>query len=130
MSSKENNEKGEIKMTKTAVIFARGKDIQGQIKHCKAYAETNGYTLAGVIVAEGRELSNIILGLGEKIDRVLVRDISRVSRNALECYTIQADLEIYCGALVEVAREDRKEEAFDRFMKNVIMAVKESETRA
>lgn len=111
------------------VIFARGKDIQGQVKHCKAYADRQGYNVAGVIVGQGRDLPDAIKGLDMKIDRVLVRCMSRISRNALEGYTIQADLELDSGAFVEIATEKPHEEAFDKFMKNVIMAVRENEKK-
>ena len=111
------------------IIFARGKDIEGQIAHCRAHAERKGYTVAGVIVGQGRELPGIIKGLQTDIDLILVKCMSRISRNALEGYTIQTELEIDCGVLVEVATDDPKDEAADRFMKNVIMAVWENEER-
>lgn len=109
------------------VIFARGKDIEGQIAHCRAHAERKGYTVVGVIVGQGRELPDIIKGLQADIDLVLVRCMSRISRNALEGYTIQTELEIDCGVLVEVATDTPKDEAADRFMRCVMRAVMEHE---
>lgn len=109
------------------VIFARGKDIEGQVAHCRAHAERKGYTVAGVIVGEGRELPGIIKGLQADIDLVLVRCMSRISRNALEGYTIQTELEIDCGVLVEVATDAPKDEAADRFMRSVMRAAMEHE---
>lgn len=110
------------------IIFARGKDIEGQVAHCREYAERKGYTVAGVIIGQGRELPDIIKGLQADIDLILVKCMSRISRNALEGYTIQSELEIDCGVLVEVAKEDeQRNEAADRFIKNVIMAVWENE---
>ena len=116
-------------MTKTAVIFARGRNIQGQVEKCTAYAESKGYEVAGVIVGQGRELPEVIKGLGIEIDVVLVSCMSRISRNALESYTIQADLELCCGTLVEVASNEPRSEAFDNLMRNVMIAVKENETK-
>lgn len=110
-----------------AVIFTRGKDIEGQIAHCRAHAERKGYTVAGVIVGQGRELPGIIKGLQTDIDLILVKCMSRISRNALEGYTIQTELEIDCGVLVEVATDAPKDEAADRFMRSVMRAVMEHE---
>ena len=112
-----------------AVIFARGYDIYGQVEFCREYAERKGYTVAGVIVGQGRELPEIIGGLGMKIDRVIVRDMSRLSRNAMENYTTQSALEFECGALVEDASEKPRDEAAERFMRNIIAAVKEDAKR-
>lgn len=110
-----------------AVIFVRGKNIKEQAAYCRAYAERKGYNVEYVVTGQARELPEIINGFGTKIDRVIMRDITRISRNALENYTVQADIEIYCGALVEVAKDEPREEAFDRMMKNVVMAVRENE---
>lgn len=110
-----------------AVIFVRGKNIKEQVAYCRAYAERKGYNVEYVVTGQARELPEIINGFGKKIDRVIMRDITRISRNALENYTVQADIEIYCGALVEVAKDEPREEAFDRLMKNVVMAVRENE---
>lgn len=115
-------------MTK-AVIFTRGKNIRGQVDKCKAYAEARGYEVAGVIVGQGQELPEVIKGLGFEVDIVLVSCMSRISRNALEGYTIQADLELYCGTLVELASDEPRSEAFDKFMRNVMIAAKENATR-
>jgi hypothetical protein len=111
------------------VIFARGRNIREQVEHCRRYAESKGYKVEGVIVGQAQELPEVVDSLGKRIDRVLVSCMSRISRNALEGYTIQADLELQCGAIVEVAREERQGEAFDSLMKNVIKAVKEEEMR-
>ena len=111
------------------VIFARGYNIQGQIEYCREYAEKKGYKVECVIVGQGRDLPSVILGLGFKVDRVIVRDMARISRNALEGYTIQADLELESGAIIEIATEQPRDEAFERFMRNVIMAVREDEAK-
>lgn len=111
-----------------AVIFARGKNIEGQVKECKAYAELQGYKVEGVIVGQGRELPEVIKGLGGNIERVIIRDMSRLSRNALENYTIQSELEIDYGVIIETAT-GRKEEATDRLMKNIIAAVQQEQRR-
>lgn len=110
-----------------AVIFARGKNIEGQVDECKAYAAQQGYKVEGVIVGQGRELPAVIAGLGGNIDRVIIRDMSRLSRNALENYTIQAELELDCGALVEIADSTQRDAIEHRLMKNIIMAVQEEQ---
>lgn len=114
---------------KKAVIFARGYNIHGQIEFCKEYADKKGYSVVCVIVGSGRDLPDILRGYGEKIDLVIVRDMSRISRNALESYTIQSELELDCGALVEDASERPKDEAAEIFMRNIIRAVQEEERR-
>lgn len=114
---------------KKAVIFARGYNIHGQIEFCREYAEKKGYTVACVIVGSGRDLPDILRGFGEKIDLVIVRDMARISRNALESYTIQSELELDCGALIEDASERPKDEAAEKFMRNIIRAVQEEERR-
>ena len=110
-----------------AVIFARGKNIEGQVKECRAYAEQQGYKVEGVIVGQGRELPEVIKGLGENIDRVIVRDMSRLSRNALENYTIQSELEIDYGVLVEIADSTQRDAIEQRLMKNIVTAVLEEQ---
>lgn len=114
---------------KKAVIFARAYNIHGQIEFCREYAEKKGYTVACVIVGSGRDLPDILRGFGEKIDLVIVRDMARISRNALESYTIQSELELDCGALVEDASERPKDDAAEKFMRNIIRAVQEEERR-
>lgn len=113
------------------VIFARGKNIREQVERCKAYAERKGYKVNGVIVGGSHEITETIKGLQEsiKIDLVLVNCMSRISRNALEGYTIQADLELDCGVLVEVANDRPRDEVQERFMRNIIVAVKEEARR-
>ena len=112
-----------------AVIFARGKNIEGQVKECKAYAQQQGYSVEGVIVGQGRELPEIIKGLGGNIDRVIIRDMSRLSRNALENYTIQSELEIDYGVTVEIADSTQRDAIEQRFMKNIVTAVLEEQRR-
>ena len=112
-----------------AIIFARGYDIHGQIEKCREYAQKRGYHVAGVIVGQGRELPEIISALGMKIDRVIVRDMSRLSRNAMENYKTQSALEFECGALVEDASERPRDEAADKLMRNIIAAIQEDEER-
>lgn len=112
-----------------AVIFARGKNIGGQVKECKAYAEQQGFKVEGVIVGQGRELPEVIKGLGKSIDRVIVRDMSRLSRNALENYTIQSELELDYGVLVEIADSTQRDAIEQRFMKNIVTAVLEEQRR-
>lgn len=112
-----------------AVIFARGYNITGQVEYCRQYAERKGYTVSGVIVGQGRDLPAVIGGLGTDIDIILVRDMSRLSRNALENYTVQSELEIDYGVLVEVANDRPRDEAAEKFMRNIIAAVKEDAKR-
>ena len=111
------------------VIFARGYNITGQIEYCREYAERKDYTVVGVIVGQGRDLPSVIGGLGADIDLILVRDMSRLSRNALENYTVQSELEIDYGVLVEVANDKPRDEIQERFMRNIIAAVKEDAKR-
>ena len=112
-----------------AVIFARGKNIEGQVKECREYAELKGFKVEGVIVGQGRELPAVIAGLGKSIDRVILRDMSRLSRNALENYTIQSELEIDYGVLIEVADDTQRNAIEERFMRNIIMAVQQEQRR-
>lgn len=112
-----------------SIIFARGYDIHGQVEKCKEYAERKGYTVEVVIVGQGRELPEIISGLGIKIDRVIVRDMTRLSRNAMENYKTQSALEFECGALVEDASERPRDEATEKLMRNIIAAIQEDEER-
>ena len=112
-----------------AVIFARGKNIEQQVKECKAYAEQQGYKVAGVIVGQGRELPEVIKGLGGNIDRVIVRDMSRLSRNALENYTIQSELEIDYGVTVEIADDTQRNAIEEKLMKNIVTAVLQEQRR-
>ena len=111
-----------------AVIFARGYNITGQVEICRAYCEQQGYKIEGVIVGQGNDLPAIIGGLGTEIDLVVMRDITRLSRNALTNYTIQSELEIDYGVIIETAT-GRKEEATDRLMKNIIQAVQQEQRR-
>lgn len=110
-----------------AIIFARGNNIELQIEEGMKYAERQGYTVKGVIVGNGQELTGAVKALQSvmKIDRIIAWNASRISRNALENYTIQAELEIDYGVLVETANPRRKDEAFDNFMKNVVIAARE-----
>lgn len=110
-----------------AVIFARGKNIEGQVNDCREYADLKGYKVEGVIIGQGRELPAVIAGFGKDIDCVIIRDMSRLSRNALENYTIQAELELDCGALVEIADSTQRDAIEHRLMKNIIMAVQEEQ---
>lgn len=112
-----------------AIIFARGYDIHGQVEKCREYAEKRGYKVEGVIVGQGRELPEIIGGLGMKIDRVIVRGMSRLSRNAMENYKTQSALEFECGALVEDALERPRDEAAEKLIRNIIAAIQEDEER-
>lgn len=113
----------------STVIFARGKDIEQQVKESREYAETKGYKVKGVIVGQGRELPAVIAGLGENIDRVIVRDMSRLSRNALENYTIQSELEIDYGVLIEIADDTQRNAIEQRFMRSIIAAVQQEQRR-
>ena len=90
-----------------AIIFARGNNIAAQIAHCREYAERKGHEVAGVIVGSGRELVEIINGLGEKIDIVITKDLPRISRNLRENFEIQVELEETSGVLVEIASEKK-----------------------
>lgn len=115
-------------MTKT-VIFARGYNITGQVEECKNYAKQQGYKVEGVIVGQGRELHAVIGGLGEDIEKVIVYDMARISRNAMEGYAILAELELYYGVTVEVVTEKKTNELEQRLMENIIKAVKENDIR-
>ena len=112
-----------------SVIFARGYNITGQVEQCKEYAEKRGYNVEGVIVGQGRDLPDIIAGLGVKIDLVIVRDMSRISRNALENYTILSQLEIDYGVLVKDAVERPHDEAVEKLMRNIIASVYEEQRK-
>lgn len=114
-----------------AVIFARGKNVEAQVKECREYAEKQGYTVNGVIVGGSHEITGTIKSLQSdiKIDRVIIRDMSRLSRNALTNYTIQAELEIDCGVLVEAANSAQREAIEQRLMLNIIKAVQEEQRR-
>lgn len=111
------------------VIFARGYNIGGQVEECREYAEKKGYNVAAVIVGQGRDLPDIISGLGTDIDMVIVRDMSRISRNALENYTILSQLEIDHGVLVKDAVERPNDEAVEKLMRNIIAALHEEKRR-
>lgn len=111
------------------VIFARGYNIAGQVDQCREYAEKRGYNVEAVIVGQGRELPDIITGLGKNIDIVIVRDMSRISRNALENYTILSQLEIDHGVLVKDAVQRQNDEATEKFMRNLIAALHEEKKK-
>lgn len=111
------------------VIFARGYNIAGQVEFCREYAESKGYNVESVVVGQGQDLPAIIGGLGGKIDRVIVRDMARINRNALEGYAILAELELDYGVTVEVATANITNEVEQRFMTNIIKAVKENDMR-
>jgi DNA invertase Pin-like site-specific DNA recombinase len=112
------------------VIFARGKDIKGQVKKCREYAEAMGYSVEAVVVGQGNQLADIIKGLDTDIDKVIVSCMSRISRNALEGYTIQAELEIDYGVTVEVAKDNISDDVADRFMLNVMKVIHQDQQRA
>ena len=112
-----------------AVIFARGNDTEGQIAYCREYAARKGYEVVGVIVGQGRDLPEIVKGIGKKIDLVIARDMSRISRNMIEGYTIETDLESECGAVVEVADAESRSETEARFMRNLLLAVRENDAQ-
>lgn len=103
------------------VIFARGNNIEAQVAHCREYADRKGYEVEGVIVGQGKELPEIINGLGGKIDLVIVKDLSRISRNMRENYEVQVELEQTSGVLVEIASE-KKNGLVNYYIHNVIMA--------
>lgn len=111
------------------VIFARGKNIEQQVKECREYAEQQGYTVAGVVIGQASDLPAVIGGLGEDIKRVIVHDMARISRNALEGYAILAELELDYGVTVEIATANKTSEVEQRFMTNIIKAVKENDIR-
>lgn len=107
-----------------AVIFARGNNIEAQMAHCREYAVRKGYEVTGVIVGQGRELPEIVNGLGEKIDLVIVKDLARISRNIRENAEIQMELEQTNGVLVELASE-KKNGLVNFYLKNVLMAAED-----
>lgn len=104
-----------------AVIFARGNNIEAQVAHCREYAERKGHEVVGVIVGEGRELPEIVHGLGGCIDLVIVKDLARISRNIRENFEIQVELEKTDGVLVEIASE-KKNGLVNFYMHNLIAA--------
>ena len=112
-----------------AVIFARGYDLHGQVEKCREYAEKMGYTVECVAVGQGRDLPAVISGLEMDIQRVIVRDMSRLSRNALENYTVQSELEIDYGVLVEDVSARERNEVQEKLMQNIIKAVYENDVR-
>lgn len=112
-----------------AVIFARGYDLHGQVEKCREYAEKMGYTVEGVIVGQGHDLPAVISGLEMDIQRVIVRDMARLSRNALENYTVQSELEIDYGVLVEDVSARERNEVQEKLMQNIVKAVYENDVR-
>ena len=112
-----------------SIIFARGYDLHGQVEKCREYAEKMGYTVEGVIVGQGRDLPAIISGLEMDIQRVIVRDMARLSRNALENYTVQSELEIDYGVLVEDVSARERNEVQEKLMRNIIAAVQGEDVR-
>ena len=113
-----------------AIIFARGYDVGGQVDKGMQYAEKKGYAVVGVIVGQGRDLPAVIDGLGIKVNRVIVRDMARLSRNALENYTVQSELEIDYGVLVEDVSAKERNEVQEKLMRNIIEAVQNESKRA
>lgn len=112
----------------TAVIFARGGNIQGQVAQCREYARRKGYTVEAVIVGQGRDLPELIEGLGKKIDVVLVKDMARFSRNMMENFLIQSQLEYDCGGIqVEVASDMPKSKVAGMYMRNIVQYVSDYE---
>lgn len=112
-----------------SIIFARGYDLHGQVEKCREYAEKMGYTVEGVIVGQGRDLPAVISGLEMDIQRVIVRDMARLSRNALENYTVQSELEIDYGVLVEDVSARERNEVQEKLMRNIIAAVQGEDIR-
>ena len=112
-----------------SIIFARGYDLHGQVEKCREYAEKMGYTVEGVIVGQGRDLPAIISGLEMDIQRVIVRDMARLSRNALENYTVQSELEIDYGVLVEDVSARERNEVQEKLRRNIIAAVQGEDVR-
>ena len=111
----------------TAVIFVRGGNIQGQVAQCREYARRKGYTVEAVIVGQGRDLPELIEGLGKKIDVVLVKDMARLSRRMHENFQIQHELEYDCGVEVEVASEIPKSKVAGDYMRNIVQYVSDYE---
>lgn len=113
----------------SAVIFARGYNIAGQIEKCRAYAESRGYSVESVVVCQGSELPSVIGGMGEGIDRVIVYDMARISRNSFEQYAILAELELDYGVTIESATAQNRNELEERLMTNIIKAVRDHDRR-
>ena len=111
----------------TVVIFARGGNIQGQVAQCREYARRKGYTVEAVIVGQGRDLPELIEGLGKKIDLVIVKHLSRLSRNMMENLQIQHELEYDCGVKVEVASDMSQSKAAGDYMRNIVQYVSDYE---
>jgi hypothetical protein len=89
-----------------------------------------GYSAEAVVVGQGNQLADVIKGLDTDIEKVIVSCMSRISRNALEGYTIQAELELDCGVIVEVAKEGISDDVTDRFMLNIMKAIHHDQQRA
>lgn len=110
------------------VIFARGGNIQGQVEQCREYARRKGYEVEAVIVGQGRDLPELIAGLGGSIGIVLVKDMARLSRTMTENFLIRAQLENDCGGIeVEVASDLPKSKVAGDYMKNIVQYVSEYE---
>ena len=104
-----------------ALIFVRGNDIKGQVAQCMEYAKKKGYEVECVMVGDGHEIASLMYELDVDIDRVLVRDMSRISRNAAECYAIQAELELDFGCKVEIAMDRVRSELEEiQYIQNII----------
>lgn len=91
------------KAVKNAVVFVRGADVRNQLDLCKAYTEEKGYKVAGVILGKGKELKEVIAGLDIKVDVVVTKDVTRISRNSLEYFQIHNDLLTNHGCVIESA---------------------------
>ena len=79
------------------VIFARGNNIKAQVEQGRKYAREKDHTVVAVIVAQGKELPEIIKGLGKEVDCVLIKDMARLSRKMHENLQIQHELKYSCG---------------------------------
>lgn len=107
-----------------ALIFARGYNITGQVQECRKYAEKQGLTVTGVIVAQGSELPAVVGGFDEDIKKVIIYDAARISRKPLEYYAISAELELDYGVSIEIASAQREKEARMQLMRSIIAAAR------
>lgn len=113
----------------TTFIFARGSNIKAQVDQCREYAESKGYQVAGVIVGGNGSIAKTIRDLQKdtKVERLIVRDLARLSRRMHENFQIQHELEYDCGVEVEVASEQPKSKVAGNYMRNIVQYISEYE---
>ena len=86
---------------KTAVIYVRGHNQEKQEVFCRVYAADKGYKV--LFVTTDIEAVN-------DCDLLLVSNLSRISRNRIECQIILNKLKKKCIEVVSVSSQDNIEE--------------------